>query len=82
MRVTCWLLAVHGGGETTLALTLAKRYNFPDQSLDGRARWNSGWQRRDKAEHKKIVKEMVTQDRWIQYGTGSSTADIGFQKRT
>ena len=81
MRVTCWLLAVHGG-ETTLALTLAKRYNLPDQSLDGRARWNSGWQRRDKAEHKKIVKEMVSQDRWIQYGTGSSTADIGFQKRT
>jgi adenylate kinase family enzyme len=74
------VIGCSGGGKTTLALNLAKRYKLPYQSLDGHVRWNPGWQRRDKREQRHIIQELVRQDRWIQDGTGSSTADIRFPK--
>lgn len=70
------VIGCSGGGKTTLALALAKRYSLEYQSIDRDVRWLPGWKVRDRDEQRQILSELVARNRWVMDGSGASTFDI------
>lgn len=65
-----------GGGKTTLALKIAETFKLEYFSLDRDVRWLPGWQVRDRDEQHTIIRQLVSQDRWVMDGSSPSTFDI------
>lgn len=65
-----------GGGKSTLAQNLSKKFNLEHIPLDRDVRFLPGWIARDKEDQRYILKNLVQRERWILDGTGPSSLDI------
>lgn len=65
-----------GGGKSTLSQKIARRFGLVYISIDRDILWLPGWVERGKAEQRRIIEELIRQDRWIMDGTNPSTFDV------
>ncbi|MEL7343835.1 MAG: AAA family ATPase [Pseudomonadota bacterium] len=65
-----------GGGKTTLALQIAARFDLEYLSMDRDVRWLPGWKVRERDEQRRIIRDLVSRDRWVMDGTGPSSFNV------
>lgn len=65
-----------GGGKSTLAQRIARRFALTYISNDRDVLWLPGWVQRKGIEQRRIIEELIRQERWIMDGTSTSTFDI------
>lgn len=70
------VIGCSGGGKSTLAQKLARRFDLTYLSIDRDIRWLPGWEERSKEEQRQRIVERIAGERWIMDGTNTSTFDI------
>ncbi|MCQ1852932.1 AAA family ATPase [Neorhizobium galegae] len=70
------VIGCSGGGKSTLAQKIARRFNLTYISIDRDVLWLPGWVQRDKPEQHRLIVELTAGERWIMDGTNTSTFDI------
>lgn len=65
-----------GGGKTTLSLQIAARFDLEYLSMDRDVRWLPGWKVRERDEQRRIIRDLVSRDRWVMDGTGPSSFNV------
>jgi len=70
------VIGCSGGGKTTLSTRIAKAYNLEYVSIDRDIRWLPGWQERNRQVQRTKLAAVVSKERWIIDGSGTSTFDI------
>lgn len=70
------IVGISGGGKSTLARRIDSRFQLDYQSLDRDVFWLPGWQLRDDATQREMVRELVARERWVMDGTNTSTFDL------
>jgi adenylate kinase family enzyme len=65
-----------GGGKSTLAQRIARRFALTYISNNRDVLWLPGWVQREGSEQRRIIEELIRQERWIMDGTSTSTFDI------
>ncbi len=70
------VIGCSGGGKSTLAQKLARRFELTYLSIDRDILWLPGWVERSKEEQRQRIVERIAGERWIMDGTNTSTFDI------
>jgi adenylate kinase family enzyme len=70
------IVGCSGGGKSTLSQQIARRFKLTYISTDRDVLWLPGWVQRTGSEQRRIIEELIRQERWIMDGTGTSTFDI------
>lgn len=70
------VIGCSGGGKSTLSRKLSNLLKLEYLSIDRDVRFLPNWVVRDKQEQRKILSQLVQQERWIMDGSGASTFDI------
>jgi adenylate kinase family enzyme len=70
------VIGCSGGGKSTLAQNLGRRFGLPFVSMDRDFYWLPGWVRRDRNEARALIAEAVAAERWIMDGTGVTSFDL------
>ena len=65
-----------GGGKSTLATLICRRFGLPFVSMDRDFYWLPGWVKRDRAASRALIEEAVAGERWLMDGTGASSFDL------